>query len=112
MPGITEELAWYGPLISKKVERAAVKSINRVMGECVEEAQTLVHVRYGFLQGSLRFEPAHSIAEGALGTWGSFDINYALWQEVLPPARGGKPYMRPSADHNYPHLAVYIREAL
>lgn len=82
------------------------------MGECILQAKGLVHVDTATLQGSIRLETARAEGNGARGQWGSFDVGYAIFQELLPPSRGGKAYLRPSADANYPHLAGHIRAAL
>lgn len=103
---------WRGPLVAARAQRAQIVGINKTMGECVVDAKGLVHVDTSTLQGSLRLEGARAEGNGARGQWGSFDIAYALWQEVLPAGRGGKAYLRPSADMNYPHLAGHIRAAL
>lgn len=105
-------LLWRGPIVSARVRHAQIAGINKTMGECVVSAKGLVHVDTATLQGSLRLENAQAYGGGARGQWGSFDVNYALWQEVLPPHRGGKAYLRPSADRCYPNLAGHIRAAL
>ena len=103
---------WRGPLVAARVRAAQIAGVNKTMGECIVQAKATVHVQFGTLQGSIRLEPARPVGSGVAGQWGSFDVNYALWQEVLPPGRGGKAYLRPSADANYPHLAGHIRAAL
>jgi hypothetical protein len=105
-------VVWRGPQVAARARRAQIVGINKTTGECVTSAKGLVHVDTATLQGSIRLEPARADGNGARGQWGSFDVNYALWQEVLPRGRGGKPYLRPSADANYPHLAGHIRAAL
>ena len=42
------------------------------------------------------------------GRWGSFDVNYALVQEILPEPRG-RPYLRPAADQEYPKLKARLK---
>jgi len=105
-------LSWRGPLVAARVRHAQIAGINKTMGECIVSAKGLVHVDTATLQGSIRLEGARAEGAGARGQWGSFDVNYALWQEVLPPSRGGKAYLRPSADQHYPSLAGHIRAAL
>lgn len=106
-------VSWRGPLVAARVRAAQIAGVNKTMGECVTEAKGLVHVDTATLQGSITIaDPARPYGGGVRGTWGSADVAYALWQEVLPPARGGKPYLRPSADLHYPSLAGHIRAAL
>lgn len=101
-------LTWRGPAVEKKVEAAAIAGINETTGACVVMAMGLVHRRSGTLRGSIRIEPARSSGGRVMGSWGSFDVNYALWQEVSMK-HGGKPYLRPSADAEYPKLGGRIR---
>lgn len=103
---------WNGPEVQARVHGAVVRAVNETMGDCVTSAKELVHVDTSALQGSIRFEPAHSQGDKVVGHWGSFDIKYALWQEVLPEGRGGKAYLRPSADEHYPELKKKIAEAM
>jgi hypothetical protein len=103
---------WNGDSVAERVRRASLIGVNRTMGKCIVTAKELVHVDTSTLQGSIRSEPARETASGATGTWGSFDVNYALWQEVLPSERGGKAYLRPAADTHYRELGNEIRGAL
>lgn len=105
-------LHWRGPQVAARVRAAQITGVNKTMGECIIQAKATVHVDTATLQGSIRLEPARPEGNGVVGQWGSFDVRYALWQEVLPPSRGGKAYLRPSADANYPHLRAHIRAAL
>lgn len=105
-------IVWRGPQVAARVRRAQIVGINKTLAECVVESKSLVHVDTATLQGSIRLEGARAEGNGARGQFGSWDTNYALWQEILSPGRGGKAYLRPSADANYPHLAGHIRAAL
>lgn len=105
-------IVWRGAAVAAHVRAAQIAGVNKTMGECITQAKGLVHVDTATLQGSIRLEGAQPDGNGVRGQWGSFDVNYALWQEVLPAGRGGKPYLRPSADTNYRNLAGHIRAAL
>lgn len=109
MPRI--KLDWKGDAVLRKVQKAAMEGINEVMGECVITAKNLVRTKTFTLQGSIRLTPAVPTGRGARGTWGSFDVNYALWQEVLPSPRG-RAYLRPASDMHYPSLAGRIKAKL
>lgn len=102
---------WNGAKLAAKARQAEAIGINQTMARCVTMAKGLVRVDTSALQGSLRFEPARPTAQGMAGQWGSFDINYALWQEIGTSKMAGKPYLRPSADFEYGLLGARIRRA-
>jgi hypothetical protein len=105
-------LDWNGDSIQRRTEDAVKLGMNMTITACLEEAKSLVNVRTGTLQRSLRTTGAKETRDGIEGEWGSFDVDYAFWQEVLPRTRGGKAYLRPSADRHYPSLADNIRRAM
>lgn len=108
------KVTWNGDKVARKVLAIAQDGIDETMAHCVEQAKTLVLVDTATLQGSLKFEPAIIQGLRAIGRWGSFDVNYAIFQEIGPVT--GKrtwafsPYLRPSADRWYPLLARTIRK--
>jgi hypothetical protein len=104
-------LEWNGDEVKRRMKRAQVTGVNMTITECLEEAKKLVHYRTGTLQRSIKTEGAKETKDGVEAEWGSFDVNYAFWQEVLPPEKGGKAYLRPSADRHYPGLGDNIRRA-
>lgn len=104
-------MEWRGEMIVAKTKRAAIIGVNQTMAKCVEMAKTLVRVEFGTLQGSIRMEPAKPSGAGIKGTWGSFDVNYAIWQEIGTSVMSAQPYLRPSADFEYGLLESRIRAA-
>ena len=114
-------LFWNGAAVIERVRAAEIDGINKVMGACVTTAKELVHTDTTALQGSIKMEPAQMTSRGAVGLWGSFDISYAIWQELLPGEveagitrirSGGKPYLRPAMDIHYRTLASKMKESL
>jgi hypothetical protein len=105
------KLHWKGDEVLREVKAAEIIGVNKTMGACVTTAKMLVNVDTSLLQGSIRSEPAIPFGTGVVGHWGSFDVSYAFWQEVLPEPRG-KAYIRPAADAHYPRLAGFIRGAM
>ena len=106
------KLVWEGELIVAKAKAAAVIAVNQTMAKCVQMAKGLVRTDTTALQGSIRMEPATVHMGGVKGTWGSFDINYALWQEIGTSVMSAQPYLRPSADAEYGGLEERIRAAM
>ena len=53
--------------------------------------------------------PAKVVADGIVGLWGSFDVNYAIYVEMGTGRMRAQPYLRPAADHQYPMLAERIK---
>lgn len=105
-------LEWRGDEVRDKVRQAQKRGVNIIIERCLREAKDLVHVRTGTLQRSLKTPGAKETRDGVEAQWGSFDVEYAFWQEVLPPEKGGKAYLRPSADRHYPELGDAIRKAM
>lgn len=103
---------WRGDEVKRNVNRAAAKAVDETMGKCVVRAKQKVRVKTATLQGSIRFDPAVVYSRGVRGTWGSFDVNYALWQEIGTSRMSAQPYLRPAADAEYPQLADRIRDNL
>ena len=102
-------LDWKGDEVKKRWLEAARQGIEETMAACVVDAKRETPVRTGTLQGSVRFEPAKVRGNEAKGTWGSFDVNYAVYVEVGTRGRPGVNMLRDSADENYPKLAGNIR---
>lgn len=104
--------SWRGDEIVRDVNRASVRAIDQTLAKCVIIAKGKVRVKTATLQGSIRFEPAVSFGQGARGSWGSFDVNYALWQEIGTSVMSAQPYLRPAADAEYPQLKHRIQANL
>lgn len=103
---------WRGQQVAMSVAQASAAAINEVMGDCVTMAKVLVRKKTTTLQGSIRLEPATPGSNLIRGTWGSFDVNYALWQEIGTGKMTAQPYLQPSADQHYPTLAGRIKAKL
>lgn len=105
-------LAWRGDQVRSHVERAVLAGMDETMAACVLQAKGLVRVKTAVLQGSIQMRPAEFRGAVAIGLWGSFDVNYAIWQEIGTSRMTGKPYLRPSADAQYPRLGARIKARL
>lgn len=107
-------LKWNDNLAGGVHKRAQAAAIDTVMAHCVTTAKTLVRRKTTLLQGSIRFEPAVSTGNATRGIWGSFDVDYAIYQEIGPIT--GKrqwaftPYLRPARDQHYPELVEQLRK--
>lgn len=108
------KLIWHGDEIKRKVSEATRRGIDITTHSCVGPAKEKVRVDTGILQGSIKAEPAHhEPGRGWVGRWGSFDVNYALWQEIKTFRHAGhQPYLRPTAEEEYPKLVERIKAAL
>ena len=126
------QLDWKGPQVRRAIERASEWGIDKTTSECVRDAKENVPVRTGALQGSIRMQPATRRGKYIEGTWGSFDVNYALAIELGNPSliprdadnrreslpyssrgrnTGNRGFLRGAADKQYPKLAGRIRAA-
>lgn len=134
----SKSLVWNGDSITEKMRRAQIAGVNKTMGACVVDSKDS-HAwqnRTGILEGGINVvEFAQIASDGVEGVWGVQDVKYALIHELggvvtaktakalaIPLPDGGvafaksvtipaRPYLRPSADRNYPSLGVNIRAA-
>lgn len=110
------KLDWNADDIGAQVIKACQAGVDTVMANCVISAKQLVRVDTTLLQGSIRFEPSKVSGAKVHGTWGSYAVDYAIYQE-FGPAGGGRtwayrPYLRPSKDKFYPTLAQEIKRRM
>jgi len=105
---MSSKLEWHGAKLKARIQEAERLAVDETTASCVAPAKDRVHVRYRILQGSIQFRPATRQGDATVGLWGSFNVNYAFWQEVLPEPRG-RAYLRPAAAIEYPKLAARIR---
>lgn len=107
------KIEWRGNEIKNKMRSATRQGIDVTLASCVNTGKTFVLVETAVLQGSLMFKPAQDEGNEIVGHWGSFDVDYAIYQEIGPVSGvkiwNYKPYLRPSADQHYPELAGNIK---
>jgi hypothetical protein len=135
----TMTLNWKGDALKAKVRAAQLAGVNKTMGQSVNHAKRNHDWknRSGILEGGIAIKDFAEVAgEGVRGSWGVFDVAYALAQELgaiirpvkakalaIPQPGGGvrfvqkvvipaRPYLRPAADTWYPQLAANIRDAM
>jgi hypothetical protein len=106
----TVKLTWHGDAIKKRLDDAQRLGIDTTTAAAVTPAKQFVRVKTRILQGSIQSRQA--VKEGGrwVGRWGSFNVNYALWQEIKAFSHAGyRPYLRPAAEIEYPKLAGRIK---
>lgn len=117
-------LKWRGKEVRAEVIAAVKAGVDETMAACVIEAKQNHEFknRTVVLEGSITVaQPA--VEEGGVvtGIWGSMDVAYALRIEFGFKGadslgrvydQRGYPFLRPSADKNYPSLTRRIRENL
>lgn len=92
--------------------KASVIAMDQTMAEAVTIAKTLAPVRTGILQGSIRYVPARVVGETVHGQWGSFSVNYAIFQELGTSRMRARPYLRPAAERAYQGLPARLKAAM
>lgn len=116
---------WRGPQITAKAIEASMVGVDATMAACVTHAKA--HHGWqnqtGVLEGSLGVADfAAIVGMLVVGRWGSIAVDYAIFLEFLRgeimgdtgwtrTRNGAKPYLRPSADAQYPILRARIRAA-
>ena len=113
--GQAVKLTWNGDQVQKQTLEAARKGLNATLADCVLQAQQsgyvpVAKVAGGTLRSSLRFEAAKSSGNTLMGSFGSYTINYALWQEIGTRFFAGKFYLRRSADIHFKQIPERIKE--
>ncbi len=131
-------LVWHGEALTRRMRQAQMRGVNATMGACVVTSKNS-HAwqnRTGVLEGGIDIVDYAAPDElGVRGLWGVRDVRYALIHELggvikprtakalaIPQDDGGvrlvksvtipaRPYLRPSADANYPTLGRRIRAA-
>ena len=102
-----KDFVWHGDAQKKRIAKAVKGAIDETTILCVGEAVRTVHKVTTVLQGSIDFIPAEEEPNGDIaGEWGSKDVNYAVYEEILHP------YLRPAADKHYPGLTERIAKRL
>lgn len=131
-------LDWKGDAVKAKYRKAAIAGVNTTMAQCTNHAKRNHPWKNqtGILEGGISTQTfAQPEGAGVRGTWGVFDVVYALAQELgavirpvkakalaIPQPGGGvvfvkevtipaRPYLRPAADAWYPRLAQNIKKA-
>jgi hypothetical protein len=103
-------VTWYGDKIKKRLDTAQQLGIDTTTAAAVTPAKQFVRVKTHILQGSIQARPAAKEGGHWVGRWGSFNVNYALWQEIKTFSHAGyRPYLRPAAEIEYPKLAGRIK---
>lgn len=103
---------WKGDQVYRNVMGATRAAVDETTAASVNQAKARVPVDTSTLQGSIRLEPARETGTSVKGRWGSFDVLYALWVEIGTRFNRAQPYLRPSADSEYPRLAARIKARL
>jgi len=97
-------------------KRAAQDAMDETMALCVQRAKATVRVDTAALQGSIMFKPAHYEGDMLVAEWGSFGIEYAIYQEIGPVSGSRSwaftPYLRPARDAEYPHIVERIAKRM
>ena len=107
-------LHWNGDQIAKRVERAAIRGVNKTTVQCAQEAKPPFprHAEpraklYVFGNYARGIYAHNAVARGGkvVGLWGSHDTDYAIYLEHRYNN------LRNTADAVYPGLPSNIREA-
>ncbi len=105
-------IKWDDEKVIKKTLDATRLAMDRVMAKCVEQAKATVRVKTTTLQGSIRMEPTKLSGGDLVGIWGSYNVLYAIFQELGTIYMEPWPALRPAADRYYPTLPGEIRRAM
>ena len=107
------EHKWHGDEIAAEIERATVEGMEAVAADFVRTAHPLTPIYQGFLRRSTKWDKVERHADGSMSLeMGSFDIEYAEWQERGTALMPGKFFYQKSADQTWPKLGARIKSAM
>lgn len=120
------DLEWNGARVRANVIKAAKRGIDMTMERASMVARRSmipggrfapVHpakltIRTATLEDSIKpHTAAHERGREVAGTWGSLDVEYAIFHELGTSKTAARPFLRPAAAIEYPKLAGRIRGA-
>lgn len=109
----TVESKWHGDAIAAEIARATVEGLETVAADFVRTAHPLTPIYQGFLRRSTKWNPVERHAGGSMSIeMGSFDIEYAEYQERGSASLTGKFFYQQSADQTWPKLADRIKSSM
>ena len=107
------ESEWFGDNIAKEVERATVEGMEAVGADFVRTSHPKTPIYQGFLRRSTKWDKVKRHADGSMSLeMGSFDIEYAEYQERGSARMEGKFFYQQSADETWPKLDDRIKSAM
>jgi len=105
-------LKWRGDDLGRDIKKATREAMDETLIACVTMSRSLVRVDTGFLRSSIRHIPARTRGSQISGSFGSYDVGYAIWQEIGTAFFTAQPYIRPARDHEWPQLSDRIRRRI
>lgn len=103
------DLDWRGKQVKARLERAARMGIDDTTSRAIDYAKPRTPVKTGTLQGSLMMRPAQTTGNTTFGLWGSFNVEYAIYQELGTARIPGKFFLQQGAVAEYPKLWSRIK---
>jgi len=99
-------LDWYGDAILNRIDSAVENAMNATLIDAVAQAQQpgWTPRDTGNLANSITFEGAKRAGNGWVGSFGSYDVHYAIYVEVGTYKMAGRFYLRRAADAIFPTL--------
>lgn len=103
---------WYGDAILGRIDSAIENAMNATLMDAVAQAQQpgWTPRDTGNLANSITFVGATRIGGVWVGSFGSYDVYYAIYVEAGTWKMEGRFYLRRSADAVFPHLPARVRE--
>jgi hypothetical protein len=111
---MASRLIWHGDEIKSRVEASIADAMNATLADAVAQAQQpgWTPRDTGTLANSITFEGVKRDGNGWLGSFGSYDVHYAIYVEIGTYKMAGRFYLRRAADAIFPTLPGRIAEML
>ena len=108
----TVESKWHGDVIAAEITRATAEGLEAVAADFVRTAHPLTPIYQGFLRRSTKWGKVERHADGSMSLeMGSFDIDYAEYQERGTSRSPGKFFYQNAADRTWPKMADRIKSS-
>lgn len=103
-------LEWHGQAIIDQIRAASADAVNTTLAQAVSLTKQPGWTPHdtGALQNSITFEEARPDGKGVVGSFGSYDVYYAIYQEIGTRFITGSFYLRRAADQAFPGLPGHM----
>ena len=94
--------------MQRRADNAARLGIDDTTSRAVNVAKPITPVDTATLQGSIMMRPAQKVGRKSTGFWGSFNVEYAIYQELGTVFMPGKFFLQRAMISEYPKLWQHI----
>jgi HK97 gp10 family phage protein len=102
-------LTWRGAEVGNAVRRATIAGMKETLEAAVKQAKENAPVRSGALRDDIQYHGPFEGDKRITGTWGNFNIPYALFVEFGTVNMAAQYYLTRAKDQEHPKLNERIK---